>query len=284
MTWGAVIAGGVAVTGAYLDSKSAKDAANSQEDQLAGNQAFIQRQADLSTDQANSLYTGAGESSRQGFQGALDVMGQYMPQQASVFQAGNVGAQGVQLAGLQQQNNAIMGLPVDYSQLQPQTLSYDDSFMQQELPASQNVEDILDPDRVANQEANNAFISGLQSDLDLFNAAGFGKIDGLSTEDQEFWRHVAASGVDYSGTGMLGLDSTDRIMSNVTNSSFDDVNKRRLQRLLESVQGTTVRPRPNQGQNQNQNLLGGVAGQQAQPAQRKQNPLGGIGPRIQRRS
>ena len=57
----------------------------------------------------------AQEARRQGFQGALDVFGQSIPQQLQAFQGGNVGAQQALLGGLPQQQNAILGLPTDLS-------------------------------------------------------------------------------------------------------------------------------------------------------------------------
>ena len=69
-----------------------------------------------------------------GFQSALDVYGQTIPQQLSTFQQGNMGAQSQLLAGMPQFHNAIMGLPVNYNAFQPTQISYDPSFAQQTLP------------------------------------------------------------------------------------------------------------------------------------------------------
>ena len=69
-----------------------------------------------------------------GYQSALDVFGQTMPQALSTFQQGNVGAQGALLAGLPQIQNAIYGLPTDLSGMQPQAIQYDPSYTQQQLP------------------------------------------------------------------------------------------------------------------------------------------------------
>ena len=78
-----------------------------------------------------------------GFQGALDVLGQTIPQQFGTFQAGNVGAQQALLAGLPQFQNAILGLPTDLSGLQPQTIPFDTSFAQQQLPDIQSIVELL---------------------------------------------------------------------------------------------------------------------------------------------
>ena len=74
------------------------------------------------------------QSAQEGFQGALDLMGQTIPQQAALFQGGNVAAQNTLLAGLPQQNNAIMGNPIDLSGLQPTQQAYNTDYTQQRLP------------------------------------------------------------------------------------------------------------------------------------------------------
>ena len=77
----------------------------------------------------------AGQAAQQGFQGALNVFGQALPQQAQAFQGGNVAAQQQLLAGLPQIQNAILGGNVDLSGLQPfqaQQPTFD--FAQQQIP------------------------------------------------------------------------------------------------------------------------------------------------------
>ena len=79
--------------------------------------------------------TPAAEQNRlMGAQRGLDILGQSIPQQFSTFQQGNVGAQQQQIGGLSQIQNALLGLPVDTSGFQPQTLDFDTSFAQQQLP------------------------------------------------------------------------------------------------------------------------------------------------------
>jgi hypothetical protein len=89
------------------------------------------------------LFPSAEGARTAGFQGALDVLGQTIPQQFDVFQQGNVGAQSALLAGLPQFNNAILGLPLDLSTLQPQTIGFDTSFAQQQLPQIPGVSTLL---------------------------------------------------------------------------------------------------------------------------------------------
>lgn len=112
----------------------------------------IERQIEESakgTDEARkqvmALYPAAEESLNKGAQSALDVFGQFLPQQASVFQQGNMGGQQQLAAGLPQIQNALMGGTVDYSQFQPQEIQYDQGIFNQQLPDVQTSNDALNP-------------------------------------------------------------------------------------------------------------------------------------------
>jgi hypothetical protein len=80
-----------------------------------------------------------------GAQQALDIFGAAIPQQASLFQQGNVGAQQMLGQGSQQFQNAILGMPVDYSYMQPQQFETDFSFMPTELPDFTTSQQALNP-------------------------------------------------------------------------------------------------------------------------------------------
>lgn len=69
-----------------------------------------------------------------GFSAAADVLRASQPQQLSTFQQGNVQAQGTIAGGLPQIQSAILGTPTDFSQFQPQQVSFDPSFLQQAFP------------------------------------------------------------------------------------------------------------------------------------------------------
>ncbi len=113
----AAIAGAAVVSG-VVGNNSSKRAVSAQVD--AGDKSSQQLAA--STAQARNdlfkLFPAAQQNTQQGYQGALDVFKQALPQQAGVFQAGNVAAQNQLLAGMPQYQNAILGAPVDYSQFQ----------------------------------------------------------------------------------------------------------------------------------------------------------------------
>ena len=80
-----------------------------------------------------------------GFQGALDIFGQSVPEQARLFGAGNVGAQEQLIAGLPQIQRALLGQQVDFSQFQPTTLTPNLAFTQQTLPQSPTIAELLAP-------------------------------------------------------------------------------------------------------------------------------------------
>lgn len=111
-----------------------------QDAQLSANAAdrdLFQRLAQQSRQDAIPLFTAAQEASAQGIQGALDIFGQTIPQQASLIQQGNLNAQNVIAGGLGGINAAILGLPQDLSQQAlsqlAQPLSFNTDFAQVNL-------------------------------------------------------------------------------------------------------------------------------------------------------
>lgn len=119
-------------------SKASKESQKAQAAANAATQRFIEEKAGLARQDVSSLFPQAQDVSRQGFQGALDLFGQSLPAQADIFQQGNIGAQQQLASTLPQFQRAIMGQPVDFSQFQPQTLSFDPSFLQgQQAPQMQ---------------------------------------------------------------------------------------------------------------------------------------------------
>ena len=125
---GSAVLGAAAV--GYSTNKSigaSKDAGERASQQL--NQSTAQAREDLF-----KLFPAAQQNTQQGYQGALDVFKQTLPQQAGVFQAGNVAAQNQLLAGMPQFQNAILGAPVDYSQFQATQLQQPNmNFANQQL-------------------------------------------------------------------------------------------------------------------------------------------------------
>lgn len=104
---------GGGTTGASQQSQASQAAAN-----LATEQFIKERTAEARSD-VTSLFPGAQQVASQGFQGALDLIGQGIPQQIDAFSQGNVGAQQAIANTFPQIQNAIFGLPVDQSAFQP---------------------------------------------------------------------------------------------------------------------------------------------------------------------
>ena len=110
---------------------------SAQKGQIAANKESQQFTRDmLAQARGDAIGLGGAQEATQnmGFQSALDVYGQTIPQQFDTFQQGNMGAQQALLAGMPQFHNAILGMPVDYSQFQPQQIDYNTDFAQQQLP------------------------------------------------------------------------------------------------------------------------------------------------------
>ncbi len=76
---------------------------------------------------------------QQSRQDILALLGGSIPAQLQAFQGGNVAAQGIVGQTLPQFQNALLGLPVDFSTFQqPQTLPADISFLQNFQQPQQN--------------------------------------------------------------------------------------------------------------------------------------------------
>jgi hypothetical protein len=147
---GSAVLGAAAV--GYSTNKSigaSKDAGERASQQL--NQSTAQAREDLF-----KLFPAAQQNTQQGYQGALDVFKQTLPQQAGVFQAGNVAAQNQLLAGMPQFQNAILGAPVDYSQFQATQLQQPNmNFANQQLQS-------IDPFAAPAQQQQGQFSSNSQ--------------------------------------------------------------------------------------------------------------------------
>lgn len=121
------------LVGAFTGS-SARDASRAQIEEAEKSKQFIKEGIDRARGDVGKFGEGARESQAQGFQDALNIFSQTLPQQAGLFQQGNVGAQQALLAGLPQMNNAILGRQVDYSAMQPQQFDFNMDFAQSNQP------------------------------------------------------------------------------------------------------------------------------------------------------
>lgn len=120
------ITGGIGVAGSILGAKKDREAAR---DATQGQQQLIAQQAGIARGDINQLFPQAQQARDLGFQQSLNVLGGALPQQAGLFQQGNVGAQQALLQGLPQFQNAILGMPTDLNALQPQSFDFNFDFL-----------------------------------------------------------------------------------------------------------------------------------------------------------
>lgn len=127
VTSAAIVAGGTllaAKKSSDASKSAAKSAARGQTQALdASSQAAGQARGDV-----NRLFGGATDARNQGFQKALDFTAGSIPQQIAPFQQGNVLAQEQLGRGLQQQQNALFGGPVDLSGFQARQIGQPQNF------------------------------------------------------------------------------------------------------------------------------------------------------------
>jgi hypothetical protein len=186
----AAIIGG-SVLGAISSRNSSKKAAGAAKDTSTAQIAATDRATSQARGDLFKLFPSAEANAQQGSQAALDVFGQFMPQQANTFQQGNMNAQNQILAGMPQAQNALMGGAVDYSQFQPKKINFDASMFQQQLPDFQNSQQALNPmagmtspqvpfnqgalDNIGGVQVNgpNSFLGGRMGNGGAFNNSGF---------------------------------------------------------------------------------------------------------------
>lgn len=112
-----------------------KKAARASQEGIERGLAAQKAATEKATGQLMSLFPAAQQNAQMGFQRQLDILGQALPQQIGAGIQGNVGAQNALLAGLPQQQAAILGGNIDYSALRPFQMQQPDlSFLQQQLP------------------------------------------------------------------------------------------------------------------------------------------------------
>ena len=105
--------------------------------------AYIQQMMDQSRGDMMGLWPGAMDNANMGYQAALDMFGQSVPQQMGAFTQGNMNAQSTLLGGLDPYMAALMGNPVDMSGLQPRGVNYDTSWIPQNLPEYASAANLL---------------------------------------------------------------------------------------------------------------------------------------------
>jgi hypothetical protein len=137
-------------------------AQKAQIDANAQDRALFERLAGESRDAAISL-TGAGrENQNMAFEQVLQLLGASIPQQLSVQQQGNIGAQRQLIQGLPNIQAALMGNPINMAAMQPTRISYNTDFMNQSLPKFKTIDEALArPETETEQPDLSNLLSGL---------------------------------------------------------------------------------------------------------------------------
>ena len=112
-----------------------KEAAKRETAHLEQAQDIVREQSDIARTDVNRLFGQQEQNARAGIQTGLDLYGQTIPAQFDQQRQGNLQAQQMLSGGLQQQNNAILGGNIDYSQFQPrQTTPVDMNMFNVQTP------------------------------------------------------------------------------------------------------------------------------------------------------
>ena len=116
MTWAATAVVGSAIIGAVASNRAASKGAQA----IGRGQDILAQSREQARQDVLRLFPEAQQAQTQGFQQAQEFLaGQVLPQQAGLFQQGNIAAQQTLLGGLPQVQRAILGQPTDLSGLQP---------------------------------------------------------------------------------------------------------------------------------------------------------------------
>ena len=113
-----------------------KKAVRVSREEAAQNREFINQGRSAALDALGTAYPSADAHRRAGTQAALDIYGQVVPQQFGLYSDGNLGAQQVTAAAPMQIQSALMGMPVDYSFMQPREQVADFGYLNQNLDQS----------------------------------------------------------------------------------------------------------------------------------------------------
>lgn len=151
-----------------------KDAGRRNKRELEKSQELIAKQTAIAREDATKLFGGAQDSARAGYQGALDVFGQTLPEQARLFQQGNVGAQQQVIGGLPQIQAALLGQPVNMQAFQPTQITPNMDWAQQTLPEVTPIADVLKPPGELSSSAKNVNPRALEI-VEAFNSGNLSR-------------------------------------------------------------------------------------------------------------
>lgn len=111
----------------------------------AGDRQLFEKLATESQANAKALMGSADTNRNMALQQSLNLLGGTIPTRLDAFQQGNVGAQKQIIGGLPLIQQAVMGMPLDMSALNPVSVNYNTDYAQQTLPQFQSSADALKP-------------------------------------------------------------------------------------------------------------------------------------------
>lgn len=153
-------------------------ASRKQSEENEQNRAFIREGIAAATADINRIFPQAQAARLFGAQGAQNVMQGFVPQQLQAFQQGNLQAQTTQSLAPQQIQNALLGLPTDFSFLQPQQ-GFQPNFDFLNQPLQPPVQEPLQQPPVPQQQANPFGGAGNGAGQNPFNNPQFRGFGGL---------------------------------------------------------------------------------------------------------
>lgn len=103
----------------------------------AATQQYIEQQTAQARQDVLGMQPGIDQTRQAGFQQALDVFGQAIPEQQRLYEQGNIQAQQALLSGQPDFANAILGLGTGMNAFAPQSMAPQQSMFQQQIPAIQ---------------------------------------------------------------------------------------------------------------------------------------------------
>lgn len=161
MPWAAAAAAVGVIGSAVVSSRSAKDAAKKAAEGAERGGAQIEASADRAREDVLDFFPSAQQDLLAGAGAAGDIISGGVGEQQRLLSAGNVGAQRTLGAGFTQQQNALLGRPVDQQ-----------AFAPREIETSQPLQNPLSP-----QEGEAGLFGGIvnapmEADLLRFSQAG----------------------------------------------------------------------------------------------------------------
>jgi len=194
---------------------------SAQKGQIAQNAAatsFIKDMGSQGRNDILNLAPSAENNRNLGYQAALDILSQTVPQQIGAFTAGNTAAQA-----------AILGGAPSITTINPNT-----SFSAQRLPQYTSIVDALQGGNFEQKDK----LANIKTDADLLMAASNGEIPGLNSADRAWYSKLLQQTPGFAQSSNY-ISDPNAAMSSVTGtgSGLTPENQVKMQNLLRKYAG-----------------------------------------------